>query len=150
MSKQTKNLFTKQPQEIDVNENVKIYLKRPKMTFMLKHLGAIQQMPDILTDGDRIEKESDKVLNVIEHVLSYAIVDEKGQRIIGEREGQIPFEDFDPEPNWELLNAQGIDEVFQGDFTFSIFFYLMKELGQFKSVAKGEEIESFPDKSAGD
>jgi len=145
-----KNKFTKKPEEISINTDTKIYLKKPKMTFMIKYLGDIQQIPEILSSGARIEKEAEKVANVIEKILSYAIVDEKGQRIIGNNEGQIPFDDFDPDADWELLKAQGIEQVFQGDFAFSVFFYLMKEIGQFRSIEKGEEVKTFPDEPTGD
>jgi len=145
-----KNPFVKQPQEIELSDGVKIYLKKPKMTFMLKYLGIIQQIPEILNSGKRMETESGKLSDVIEKILSYAVVDEKGQRIIGDQEGRIPFEDFDPDADWDLLKSQGIDDVYFGDVAFCLFFYLMKEIGQFKSKVAGDEIESFPDKSTGD
>jgi len=156
MSKTKRSLYTK-IYEIDINEELKVGLKRPGPSFLMKYFEEIQNIPILLQSKEKMGENYNKVFNTVEKIMSYCLVEpDTGFKIISKtpNENQCEFEDFTPDGNWELLETQGIKNLFNNDVGFALFFYLMEETGNFSSSTRmnetREDIGKFPKKRSGD
>ena len=143
--------------EIDVNEDLKIALKKPNFRFIIKHQKDITNLPTLLQSKKNLEENLDKAFGIVGTVLTHSMVDPETMKpILSEKpdEDQCRFEDFAPNANWELLEVQGIYNRMNGDLGFALFAFLMEKIGalHFGDVAKTkeEQTKSFPEERTGD
>ena len=60
-----KNSFT-QVTEIDLNEDLKIGLKKLTFRYILKHQEEINKIPELLKDAKNLSKNIDKIFETVE------------------------------------------------------------------------------------
>lgn len=139
--------------EIDINEDLKIGLKKPNFRFLMKYQKDIVELPNLLKDQKNIEENLDKAFGLIERVLMKTMVDPVTMEPIlsnTPNENQCRFEDFSPSANWELLDAQGVKNLMSGDIGFGLFGFLMEKIGALHFGGTEKEVKSFPKKRDGD